>query len=410
MFHVPKSAGGHPRLMMAILAGFAVAIVALFAHQLIDRGKAEEPVAVEPLPPRPPVVVVEDLPGLAARMPAPSGGRDFMGAVLVARGDEVLYRKAWGRADETGRALDLDDRFRLASLSKQFTAAAILKLQDEGRLTVDDPLCDFIDDCPEAWAPIRLTHLLSHTSVVPELMARPGWGRVRVTPTALAELTAESAKYPLQFEPGTRIRYDNAGYNLLAAVVERASGQAFPDYLRTALFEPLGMNDTGFDDGGDHGIVTGYANLAGGLTPQTQPNPSVVYGAGALYSTLDDMLVWTRALHGGRVLSDNSHAQMIADHAPADTPPERGHPRRDWGYGLFVNTLGQRMDPPFLERQIYHTGSWSGFRNLVTYQPDQEVTVVVLSNNYHQASEVFLITQLAMAEALGHPVPSGLRR
>lgn len=292
---------------MVIVAGLAIAVIALFTHGVMRGDGAEETMPADPLPPRPPVIVVEDLPGLAARMPAPSGGRDFMGAVLVARGDQVLFRKAWGRADETGRALNLDDRFRLASLSKQFTAAAVLKLQDDGKLSVDDPLCNFIDDCPAAWAPIRLSHLLAHTSGIPDLMARPGWGRVRITPTTLAELTAESKLYPLQFQPGSRIRYDNAAYNLLAAVVERVSGQAFADYLHTALFAPLGMADTGFDDGADHRIVTGYANLAGGLTPQNQPNPSVVFGAGALYSTLDDLLVWNHALHGGHVLSDRSY-------------------------------------------------------------------------------------------------------
>ena len=122
------------------------------------------------------------------------------------------------------------------------------------------------------------------------------------------------------------------------------------------------------------------------------------------------MLTWQRALHSGHLLSPESYRLMIADHAPADQGLRPGARPRGWGFGLFTSDLGSGADPQFHAPQIYHTGSWSGFRNLVTYQPDQEVTVVVLSNNYHQASEVFLITQLAMAEALGHPVPSGLRR
>ena len=132
--------------------------------------------------------------------------------------------------------------------------------------------------------------------------------------------------------------------------------------------------------------------------------------AGALYSTLDDLLVWNRALHGGTLLSPESYAQMIADHAPADTPDERGRPRRDWGYGLFSNSLGRQVRPDFLDRQIYHTGSWSGFRNLVTHQPDEDVTVIVLSNNYHQRDAVFLLSQQGMAEALGRAFPTGLNR
>ena len=135
-----------------------------------------------------------------------------------------------------------------------------------------------------------------------------------------------------------------------------------------------------------------------------------MFAAGALYSTLDDMLVWQRALHGGHLLSDYSYRQMVADHAPDDMPSERGHKRRDWGYGLFVNDLGDQVRPAFHDRQIYHTGSWSGFRNLVLYQPDQDVTVIVLSNNYHQRDQVFLISQQAMAEALGRDFPTTLAR
>ncbi len=86
---------------------------------------------------------------------------------------------------------------------------------------------------------------------------------------------------------------------------------------------------------------------------------------------------------------------MIADHAPENTPDERGRPRRDWGFGLFSNSIGRRVSPPFLDRQIFHTGSWSGFRNLMTYQPDEDVTVIVLSNNFHQRDAVFLLSSMA---------------
>ena len=386
--------------MIALLAAVLLAIGAVAAVRHFGPQPASAAGGAS-IPPRPPLVVVEDLPRLNERL----ARSRFMGAVLVARGDKVVFRQVYGQSE--GRPLALDDRFRLASVSKQFTAAAILKLQDEGKLSVDDPLCKWIDPCPEAWAPIRLHHLLSHTSGVPDLMSQANWGWRRIRPTTPEDLTAASAMYRLQFQPGTKVRYDNAGFNLLGVVIQKASGMAFADYLRTALFDPLGMNDTGYDDGADHRIIMGYANFPGGLTPQPQANPSVVFAAGGLYSTLDDLLVWERALHRGHLLSAESYADMIRDHAPADTPPERGRPRRDWGYGVFVNRLGTRVSPGFDDRQIYHTGSWSGFRNLMTYQPDQDVTVIVLSNNYHQTAEVFLISQQAMAEALGHEFPTG---
>ncbi|WP_339929096.1 serine hydrolase domain-containing protein [uncultured Brevundimonas sp.] len=413
MFHVPRHAGGHPRLTMALIA------VTVLGAAVVSGIASSRPVATEPsiealaAVPRPPVQVVQTLPELTEALDRVSrGGRGFSGAVLVARGDQVLFRQIYGMADHArDKPLALDSRFRLASVSKQFTAAAILKLQDEGVLSVYDPLCKWIQPCPAAWEPIRLHHLLAHTSGVPDLMARPAWGLQRVTPATVAELTEASRQYRLQFPPGSKVRYDNAGYNLLGAVVERASGLPLATYLQRTFFTPLGMKDTGSDaDGKARDLVTGYAHFPGGLTPQNDANVSIVFAAGALYSTLDDMLVWERALHHGRVVSPRSYAQMIADHAPDSTPKERGRVRRDWGFGLFTNSLGRRVRPAFEDRQIYHTGSWSGFRNLVTYQPDDDVTVIVLSNNYHQREQVFLISQQAVAEVLGRPFPTTLAR
>jgi len=203
----------------------------------------------DPLPPRPPLVAVETLPQLTAQLDRWGGSGQFTGGVLVARGDEVLFRQVHGFANRNlGKPLALNSRFRLASVSKQFTAAAILRLQDEGVLSTHDPLCRWIQPCPPAWEPIRLYHLLGHSSGVPDLMARPAWGIRRVTPATVAELTADSARYGLQFPPGTKVRYNNAGYNLLGAVVEKASDRPLHTYLREAFFEPLGMADTGYDD------------------------------------------------------------------------------------------------------------------------------------------------------------------
>lgn len=411
LYNVPRHSGGHPRLTIAVIVGLVLLVVGTVAWFTVrPQPQFETAAAAEPPAPRPPLVVIEALPHLKAQLDRWGPTGQFTGGILVAKGDQVLYRQVYGDADRSlGKPLALDSRFRLASVSKQFTAAAVLRLQDEGVLSVDDPVCKWIQPCPAAWAQIRLHHLLSHSSGIPDLMARPGWGLRRVTPATMEELTADSERYPLQFAPGTKVSYNNAGFNLAAAVVEKASGMPIQDYLQKAFFKPLGMADTGFDDGVS-GVVMGYANLEGGPTPQPNANVSIIPGAGALYSTLDDLLVWERALHGGKLLTAESYAQMIADHAPADTPKERGRPRRDWGYGVFVNSIGRRVTPDFLDRQIFHTGSWSGFRNLMTYQPDEDVTVIVLSNNYHQRDVVFLLSQQGMAEALGRPVPVSMAR
>ena len=404
MFVVPKTAGGHPRLVLGGLAALVVGGSAL-AAVVTARPDAVGSNAAQAAAPRPPVQVVEDLPLLAERL------RDsrFMGGVLVAQGDRVLFRQVYGKADyQNDVPLTLDTRFRLASVSKQFTAAAILKLQDEGVLDVRDPVCKWIQPCPDAWAPVRIQHLLSHTSGIPDLMARPGWGVRRVTPATLDQLTQESKLYRLQFAPGTKVRYDNAAFNLAAAIVEKASGRPYETYLREALFTPTGMSDTGLGDTSN--LARGYANFPGGLAAQDNANVSIVIGAGAAWSTLDDMLAWQRALHHGRVLTPGSYAQMVADHAPAEAH-ERGRAKdRLWGFGLFIDTIGRRVSPSLDDRQVFHTGSWSGFRNLVTWQPESDVTVIVLSNNYHQRDQVLLIAQQAMAEVLGRPIPTGMKR
>jgi len=414
VFEVPRTAGGVPRLLLTLLGGLILAIiVGVGVVRWKSPAHGSTAALRAPTASRPPVQVVQDLPLLAARLDREAAAGRFMGAVLVAKGDKVLFRQVYGKADyEQNRPLTLKSRFRLASISKQFTAAAILHLQDEGRLTVDDPVCKWIQPCPSAWAPIRIHHLLSHTSGIPDLMARPGWGMRRTTPATLAELTEDSKRFGLQFAPGTKVSYDNAAFNLAAAIVEKASGQPFQTYMQQTFFTPLGMTNSGLDlDGADHGVVMGYANYPGGLAAQPNANTSIVAGAGAVYSTLDDLLVWQRALHHGGLLKPDTYRQMLADHAPADTKPnERGHRRRDWGYGVFVNSLGEQVEPAFGDRQIYHTGSWGGFRNLMLYQPDADVTVIVLSNNYHLRDQVFLISQQAMAEALGRPFPTTLNR
>lgn len=395
---------------LPILAGLAaLAVLIAIAGTMAVRTDAAPGTAEAAFGPavraRPPVVVVEEMPRLKASLDAMADSGRFTGAVLVARGDQVLFRQVYGMADrEAGRPFELDTPLRLASVSKMFTAAAILRLQDEGVLSVEDPVCDWIADCPQAWSDIRIGHLISHQSGIPDLMARPGWGTRRVTPATLDDLTRDSALYTLQFAPGSRVRYNNAGFNLAAAVVEAATGVPFPIYLERTFFEPLGMTRTGYDAVPD--LAMGYANFPAGITPQPRANVSIIPGAGALSSTVDDLLAWTWALHRGGLLSPSSHAALTADHAPVDTPDERrGGPRRHWGYGLFTRALGRQVEPAFDDVQIYHTGSWSGFRNMVIWQPEGEVVVIVLANNYHRRDEVFLISQQAVAEALGRPFP-----
>ena len=396
------------------LIAVAGAVVVLGAGMVgwgwLGQGQGDQAVAGAEGP-APLTVVPDAMPLLKARLDDLAARDQFMGVVLVTKGDQLLLRQAYGMADRAARApLEPTSRFRLASVSKQFTAAAILRLQDDGVLSVDDPVCRWITPCPQGWETLRLSHLMSHTSGLPDLMDRPGWGERRGAHATLDDLTADTMLYRPRYEPGSKATYNNAGFNLLAAVVEKASGLPLDAYLRQAFFDRLGMADTGSDiDDSGHGIVKGYVQYPGGKSERTNANVSIIPGAGALYSTADDMLKWERALHGGHLLSQQSYAQMITDHAPADQGLRPGARPRGWGYGLFTSDLGTGAVPEFSAPQIYHTGSWAGFRNLVSWEPDEQIAVVVLTNDYHQRDQVFLIVQQAMAEAMGRPFPTGLK-
>ena len=330
----------------------------------------------------------------------------FSGAVIVARGGQVLHRAAYGLADrEQGVPLTPEHRFRLASLSKQFTAAALLRLQDKGVLSVDDPLCRWVEPCPEAWRPITLHHLLTHQSGVPDLMTRRDWPDLRFREWTPAELVADSARPPLDFPPGTDVRYSNAGYNLLGSVIEKASGRPFAEQLRADLLNPLGLANTGWDDD-TVPLAMGYAKTAEGLGRRRRSAAKVVFASGALFSTVDDMLAWSRALHGGRVLSPASYAQMTAaDPARHPVRARWGLPQR-FGYGLFLGAPGERVLPAFSDPQLFHSGTWSGFRNQMNHQPDADVHVILLSNNYDGETSLGFAASRAMAEALGRPIPT----
>lgn len=399
------------RRRLIAVAGAAVVLGSgVAAWGWLGQGQGGQAVA-EVEGPAPLTVVPDAMPLLKARLDDLAARDQFMGVVLVTKGDQLLLRQAYGMADRAARTpLEPTSRFRLASVSKQFTAAAILRLQDDGVLSVDDPVCRWIAPCPQGWETLRLSHLMAHTSGLPDLMDRPGWGVRRGAHATLDELTADTLLYRPRYEPGSKATYNNAGFNLLAAVVEKASGLPLDAYLRQAFFDRLGMADTGSDvDDGGHGIVKGYVHDASGKSERTNANVSIIPGAGALYSTADDMLKWQRALHGGHLLSERSYAQMIADHAPADQGLRPGARPRGWGYGLFTGDLGTGAVPEFSAPQIYHTGSWAGFRNLVSWEPKERIAVIVLTNDYHQRDEVFLIVQQAMAEAMGRPFPTGLK-
>lgn len=289
----------------------------------------------------------------------------FAGAVLVARDGKPIFRKAFGLANrEWDVANTPDTRFRLGSITKQFTAAAILQLAEQGKLSIDDPILKYYPDAPAAWAPITLKHLLTHTSGIPSYTGIPGFfvqqARLDLVPAAIVKLTQDK---PLEFPPGSKYAYDNTGYILLGYVIEKVSGQTYAAYVQNHIFTPLGMKDTGYDvsttvlprRAAGYNVTGGKAKNADFLA-MTLP-----YAAGSLYSTVDDLLIWDQGLHAGKVLKPASVAAMFTDYG------------FKYGFGEGVSVQSGR-------RSWSHSGGINGFSTMLTHLPDDGLTVVVLGN------------------------------
>lgn len=293
--------------------------------------------------------------------------KTFMGAALVAKGDEVLLNKGYGAADlEWNQPNSATTRFRLASLTKQFTAASILLLEERGKLSVNDPVKKYLTDAPAAWDAITLHHLLSHTSGVPNLtnlQQFPDYGPTMGIKATPAQLIARFRDKPLDFAPGERFSYSNSGYIVLGAVIEKVSGMSFAQFVQENIFAPLGMRDSGYDV--TEAILPqraqGYERGANGPVHAPFIHMSIPFSAGGLYSTTSDMLKWVQGLTGGKLLKPESFAKMT-------TPNKDGY-----AYGLIVRPLGGR-------KAYSHGGGIEGFNTFMVYYPESQVTVVVLAN------------------------------
>jgi len=326
-----------------------------------------------------------------AAMAAAIDPRGSGAVVLIARGDTVLYRKARGMAEvELGVPLSPDQVFRIASITKSFTAALLVQMAARGEVSLDAPAVRYLPDLPLD-PRITLRQLLSHTAGVSERDAAPqppfGNGEVPV-----AEQVRRIAARPLDFEPGTAQRYSNAGYILLAAVIEKVTGQSWDEAMRTRLFAPLELADTAYDRA-DLVVprrVSGYANDKGALRNATPFNVSIPKTAGSLHSTATDLLRWMRALSQGRVVGTEGFAEMSRPALASVGVQER------YGLGLYRwQVRGQDA--------IGHTGQINGFTSALFYLPAEDATVVVLANN--DGFDAQTLARRMAAIVIGKPYP-----
>lgn len=297
-------------------------------------------------------------------------GRVPGAAVLVLRDGEPVVRKGYGLADlEQGTPVTPDTRFRLASVSKQFTAAAILLLVQDGSLSLDDPLRRWLPGLPPATDGITLHHLLSHTSGLvdyEDLLPPDVDGQVQDADV----LRLLEGVDRLDFAPGSRYRYSNSGYVLLGLVVARASGRDFPTFLHERIFQPLGMGAVARVDGGPpvpH-RAWGYSHSDGNWIRTDQSPTSATLGDGGIYASIDDLAKWNAALDDDRLLRADLRALAFTGHTTTDEADVDGY---GYGWRLHASEHGPLQ---------WHSGESIGFRNVLLRWPEQRLTVVVLSN------------------------------
>ena len=288
----------------------------------------------------------------------------FMGSVLVARDTQVIYSKGFGSANlEWDIPNSPATKFRLGSVTKQFTAASILLLEERGKLKVDDPVKKYLPGAPAAWDKITIYHLLTHTSGIPSFTGFADYAKLEPFATTSEQLVSRFRDKPLDFEPGEKWQYSNSGYVLLGHLIEKITGESYEKFVRENIFTPLGMKDSGYDSNSavmPH-RASGYVHVGDGFENAGFIHMSVPHGAGALYSTTVDLLKWEQGLFGGKLLQAASLQKM--------TTPFK----QNYAFGLSVETAGGH-------KVIQHGGGIEGFNTEVAYYPDDKLTVVVLGN------------------------------
>lgn len=290
----------------------------------------------------------------------------FNGAVSVTMAGKTFLAEGYGWANvELKVPNTTKTKFRIGSITKQFTAMAIMILQERGKLHIDDFITTYIQDAPAAWSEIKINHLLTHTSGLMHSWPLKGFRETMMVPATLHETVARFTDEPLLFAPGNGFKYSGLGYFILAQIIEDVSSQSYEEFLHKNIFESLDMKDTGADvyTAVLPNRASGYVGKEDSLQHAGRIYMPILTGGGNLYSTAEDLARWDKALNSGELISEASYQNM---YAPTSA-------REDYASGWVVRRKGNRT-------QIRHGGGVPGFRAEILRYPHEQVCVVVLSN------------------------------
>jgi CubicO group peptidase (beta-lactamase class C family) len=294
----------------------------------------------------------------------------FSGAVLVVRGGETVLQTSAGVARSDGALCTADTRFQIASVSKQFTAAATMLLVEEGEVDLGGPISRWLPDCPSGWHQLTLHQLLSHTSGLGHWEDIPGFDIHQ--PCDTRQALDRLSKLPLLSTPGSAWYYSSPGYLLVARIIERVSGQRYADFLAERVLKPLGMTSTCAGEAPPVLAAHGYREGRRVDVPEYAAMP----GAGDVRSTVGDLTLHTAAFNAGELLTARSREAMVTSHASLAGVLDTDGPAvaDGYGYGYLLGTLAGHA-------VRFHTGDNPGFQSFLGWLPGLDVTIVILCNN-----------------------------
>jgi CubicO group peptidase (beta-lactamase class C family) len=293
--------------------------------------------------------------------------QSFTGAMLVARNDEIGLSQGYGWADRDNQIPNSPQtRYRLGSITKQFTAMAVLILQTQGRLNVQELICLYLLECPDSWREITIHHLLTHMSGIPDLTEFPDFKTFKATPSSPEKTIARFKDKPSDFQPGEKWHYSNSSYVLLGYIIEQVSGQSYEMFLQQNIFDPLHMTNTGYDHN-DGSLATGYTGVDSNWDKPDDIDMTLPYAAGGLYSTVENLYRWDQALYTKQLVPHESLDLMFTPHAKM-TMNGLGY-----GYGWFVGKMNNHQ-------AVSHGGGIDGFVTEIRRYINDGITIIILSN------------------------------
>ena len=288
----------------------------------------------------------------------------YNSAVMVAEAGKPIVARGYGMANfEDETPITPQTKFRVGSVTKQFTSMAIMMLQEKGKLNTEDKICKYLSDCPAAWADITIHNLLTHTSGIHNYTALPSFVPLMPEPTTPAKLIGLVKGMPLDFRPGEKYSYSNSGYIVLGAIIEQVSGKSYKAFLQENIFTPLGMTGTGYDEATPviKHRAAGYSHQGSTIVNTRYIDMTIPFSAGAIYSTVEDLLIWDQALYTEKLVSQKSLDAIF-------TPF-----KSNYAYGWTVTEQ-------FGHKLISHNGGVNGFSAHISRFTSDKITIIVLSN------------------------------